>query len=399
MKRTISYGSSGDDVKELQKALNENGYSLSLDGKFGAATQAALKDYQKKNNLSVDGIAGTQTWSSLNKKSGSSVSGTQGNFTYKVSKPVYEKSKDVIHAEKDLKQWEDNKPTEYNSKYSQKIDEILNAIINREDFDYKLSADPLYEQYKELYINNGKKAMMDTIGQSTALTGGYSNSYAQAVGNEVYNDYLMQLDDVALDLRDMAFKEYKEETGKLMDDVSLLRSLDGDDYKKYLNELERYYNDGDYLLKKLANMNDQEFEMFTKELESWENDRNFAFENYQDSLDRAEFEEEMAFKRAEAQRDQQNKDRSYAQSNSKSAFSVLEKLKEEKKKSKEAKKDSGTDKKEYIIYPKSYKEFYDRTGVSTILTKEEFDTSPDYKSEYKYDYLNYLKAMYDKYKE
>ncbi len=397
MARTISYGSSGDDVRALQEALNKNGYSLSVDGQFGSKTQAAVMDYQRKNGLSVDGIAGAQTWGALNGSSGNSAStSSQNGFKYTVERPEYSKSQDVISAENELKQWENNKPSDYNSKYSDKIDEILNSIINREEFDYKLSGDPMYEQYKELYINNGKKAMMDTIGKSTALTGGYANSYAQTVGNEVYNDYLLQLDEIALDLRDRAYEEYKDETDKLMDDVSLLRSLDGDDYEKYLNELERYYNDGDYLLQKLANMSDREFEMFAQELENWENDRSLAFDNYIDALDREEFNREMEFKEAEARRDQQNQDRNYALAVQRAAQSAA-KAEEDKKDDED--KDEESEGKEYVIYPKTYQEFYDRTGVSNILTKEEFNASSEYKAEFDYDYLKYLKKMYDKYKE
>ena len=56
--KQVSYGSQGSDVTELQKLLNNNGYSLDVDGIFGDNTQAAVKDYQQKNNLDVDGIVG-----------------------------------------------------------------------------------------------------------------------------------------------------------------------------------------------------------------------------------------------------------------------------------------------------------------------------------------------------
>ena len=62
---TIKYGSSGSAVKELQKKLNENGYNLAVDGRFGSATRSAVKDYQKKQGLAVDGIVGKNTWGSL----------------------------------------------------------------------------------------------------------------------------------------------------------------------------------------------------------------------------------------------------------------------------------------------------------------------------------------------
>ena len=51
---TLSYGSSGSAVRQLQSALNKAGYGLAVDGIFGAKTQAAVRDYQRKNpNLSI----------------------------------------------------------------------------------------------------------------------------------------------------------------------------------------------------------------------------------------------------------------------------------------------------------------------------------------------------------
>lgn len=63
---TLKVGSKGEDVKFLQIRLNEKGnYKLSTDGIFGAKTEEAVKDFQKKNKLVVDGIVGTKTWSLL----------------------------------------------------------------------------------------------------------------------------------------------------------------------------------------------------------------------------------------------------------------------------------------------------------------------------------------------
>ncbi len=387
--KTISYGSSGSEVKKLQEKLNSKGYSLEVDGQFGAKTQAAVRDYQKKNNLSVDGIVGNATWGSLNNTNsstkGSPVTSTQSKgWSYNVAKPTYKKSDSVLNAEKQLVDWEASKPKDYSSRYTDEIDEILKTILNRGEFDYSLSADPMYEQYKELYMQNGKKAMMDTIGRSSALTGGYGSSYATTAGNQAYQDYLTQLNDVALDLREMAYREYKDEHSALLDDVELLRSLDGDDYEKYLQELSQYYNDGDYLLKKLSNMSDSEYETFVTQLESWESDRAQAFKQYQDALDRDEFEKEMAFKKAEAARDQANADRSYALAASKAAASSSKKSEEEEEKSKKT---------GIVFYPTTYKEFYLKTGVSTILTEVEFASSSTYRKAYK-SYENYLKEMF-----
>lgn len=56
----------GDDVKALQTMLNEaNGANLAVDGKFGTATEKAVKSYQKLKGLVVDGKAGKNTITAL----------------------------------------------------------------------------------------------------------------------------------------------------------------------------------------------------------------------------------------------------------------------------------------------------------------------------------------------
>jgi peptidoglycan hydrolase-like protein with peptidoglycan-binding domain len=65
-------GSRGDDVRTLQTLLNENGYSLAVDGIFGSRTDGAVRDYQARKGLVVDGIVGPKTWGALlSKDSGS----------------------------------------------------------------------------------------------------------------------------------------------------------------------------------------------------------------------------------------------------------------------------------------------------------------------------------------
>ena len=57
----LKRGSKGDDVIELQNQLNKLGYSLEADGIFGGQTETAVKDFQSKNGLDVDGIVGSVT--------------------------------------------------------------------------------------------------------------------------------------------------------------------------------------------------------------------------------------------------------------------------------------------------------------------------------------------------
>jgi peptidoglycan hydrolase-like protein with peptidoglycan-binding domain len=56
-------GSSGEAVRELQQALKGLGYDVgSIDGQFGARTEAAVKAFQKAKAITADGIVGDVTW-------------------------------------------------------------------------------------------------------------------------------------------------------------------------------------------------------------------------------------------------------------------------------------------------------------------------------------------------
>lgn len=62
---TLKRGASGVYVSTLQALLNKSGSALTVDGKFGPKTQAAVKAYQKAKALKVDGVVGPVTWGAL----------------------------------------------------------------------------------------------------------------------------------------------------------------------------------------------------------------------------------------------------------------------------------------------------------------------------------------------
>ena len=58
----LTYGDKGEEVLRVQTALDRLGYNVGkLDGSYGAYTENAVRRFQKKHGLSVDGIAGTRT--------------------------------------------------------------------------------------------------------------------------------------------------------------------------------------------------------------------------------------------------------------------------------------------------------------------------------------------------
>lgn len=62
----LQKGSKGETVKALQRLLKVLGYGIStIDGDFGSETNSAVRNYQSKNKLTVDGVVGEKTWGKL----------------------------------------------------------------------------------------------------------------------------------------------------------------------------------------------------------------------------------------------------------------------------------------------------------------------------------------------
>ena len=89
------YGSRGSEVSTIQEKLKRWGYyNGSVDGIYGTQTVAAVKKFQQKNGLTVDGIAGQKTLAAMginssSSSSGSSSSGTNSSDVTLLSKLIY----------------------------------------------------------------------------------------------------------------------------------------------------------------------------------------------------------------------------------------------------------------------------------------------------------------------
>lgn len=241
---TLRRGSSGDEVIKLQTALKNAGYSIDVDGKYGPQTESITKEYQKANGLSVDGIAGNQTLGKLyggsttTAPSATTPSPTQTNnsFEYKnFEYPDINESETVKQADAMLQQFMANNK---GSAWTDLLNDKVNEINNYGPFSYDLNSDALYQQYKDQYITQGQMAMMDTMGQAQAMTGGYGNSYAQTVGQQTYQGYLQQLNDKVPELYQLALNQYIQGKDDLYNQASLFATMEQNDMDKYYKELD-----------------------------------------------------------------------------------------------------------------------------------------------------------------
>lgn len=143
------------------------------------------------------------------------------------------------------------------------IDDILNQRMNREKFSYDLNGDALYQQYKDKYINQGRMAMQDTIGQASAMTGGYGNSYAATAGNQAYQASLQNLNDIVPQLYQMALDQYNQETQDLNDKYSLLSNDRSNEYGMWGDKRNALVADRDYMANDYLNKYNQEYGQYT----------------------------------------------------------------------------------------------------------------------------------------
>lgn len=260
---TLRRGSTGDEVKKLQQALG-----ITADGIYGNQTESKVREYQQKNGLSVDGIAGNQTLGSLF-ATAPAATAPQTNTSYKYEEfkyDPYEKSDVVKEAEAMIQQQMANKPGEFSSNWQSQLDETLNKILNREKFSYDLNGDALYQQYKDQYTTQGQMAMMDTMGQAQAATGGYGNSYAQSVGQQTYQGYLQELNDRVPELYQLALNQYNQEGQNLKDQASMLDSLTQQDYEKHRDKVSDYYTELDYLTGRADTLSKNEYDKYLDDI-------------------------------------------------------------------------------------------------------------------------------------
>ncbi len=92
----------------------------------------------------------------------------------------------------------------------------LGDIQGYKDFQYDLNGDLLYQQAVDNYSMLGQQAMADATANAAALTGGYANSYAASVGNQAYQQYLTQVNNMIPQFQQMALNTWQSGFDRLM---------------------------------------------------------------------------------------------------------------------------------------------------------------------------------------
>lgn len=189
----------------------------------------------------------------------------------------YSPNASVRKAQDLLNQHLGTKPGAYQSQWQGQLDDQVNSILNREKFDYDLNADALFQQYKDNYTRQGQLAMMDTMGQAAALTGGYGNSYAQNVGQQAYQGYLQQLNDKVPEFYQMAQNQYNLEGQQMLDNAALLAQQEARERELYESAYSKWLSERDYLSGRYDSERNYDYGMFT-------DNRDFAYQQERDRV-------------------------------------------------------------------------------------------------------------------
>lgn len=119
--------------------------------------------------------------------------------------------------------------------YTDQIQEMMAQIQNRDKFSYDVDSDTMFQQALASAMSSGKTAMQDTIGQASALTGGYGSTYATTAGNQAYNNFIQDAYDNLPQYYQMALEAYQMEGDEMYRQLGMLTDADATEYERMYN--------------------------------------------------------------------------------------------------------------------------------------------------------------------
>lgn len=153
----------------------------------------------------------------------------------------YHPSESVTAAGNALKELQENRPGDYESKYQDRIDAALDDLSGKKDFSYNYVNDPLYHQYAQVYTQNAHNASADAAAQAAALTGGYGSSYAASVAQQAYQQQIGALNLAIPTLYQLALDTYDSSGDALVTRLDQLSAQEQNAQGLYNQKLSDYY--------------------------------------------------------------------------------------------------------------------------------------------------------------
>lgn len=222
---------------------------------FGLSVLSLKKDY---NNAATaeQRLLANQAANELRKSYGNYSGGADGG-SFRLESKLNRRSDDLLDQIGSFGSFSYDEAPAYENAFAQQQKDLLDRILNREDFSWSKETDPQWSSYKKSYLREGDRATANALAQASAASGGRPSSYAVNAATQAGDYYAAKLNDVIPTLYQQAYERYLDEYNMKMKDLNAVNQQEQLDYAKYLDRLGQFNTD-----------------------------RGFAYQNYADDYDR-----------------------------------------------------------------------------------------------------------------
>lgn len=222
---------------------------------FGLSVLSLKKDY---NNAATaeQRLLANQAANELRKSYGNYSGGADGG-SFRLESKLNRRADDLLGQIGSFGSFSYGEAPTYENTFAQQQKDLLDRILNREDFSWSRETDPQWSSYKKSYLREGDRATANALAKASAASGGRPSSYAVNAATQAGDYYATKLNDVIPTLYQQAYERYLDEYNMKLKDLNAVNQQEQLDYAKYLDRLGQFNTD-----------------------------RGFAYQNYADDYDR-----------------------------------------------------------------------------------------------------------------
>lgn len=222
---------------------------------FGLSVLSLKKDY---NNAATaeQRLLANQAANELRKSYGNYSGGADGG-SFRLESKLNRRADDLLGQIGSFGSFSYDEAPTYENAFAQQQKDLLDRILNREDFSWSKETDPQWSSYKKSYLREGDRATANALAQASAASGGRPSSHAVNAATQAGDYYATKLNDVIPTLYQQAYERYLDEYNMKLKDLNAVNQQEQLDYAKYLDRLGQFNTD-----------------------------RGFAYQNYADDYDR-----------------------------------------------------------------------------------------------------------------
>ena len=222
---------------------------------FGLSVLSLKKDYNNATTAEQRLLA-NQAANELRKSYGNYSGGADGG-SFRLESKLNRRSDDLLDQLGSFGSFSYDEAPTYENAFAQQQKDLLDRILNREDFSWSKETDPQWSSYKKSYLREGDRATANALAQASAASGGRPSSHAVNAATQAGDYYATKLNDVIPTLYQQAYERYLDEYNMKLKDLNAVNQQEQLDYAKYLDRLGQFNTD-----------------------------RGFAYQNYADDYDR-----------------------------------------------------------------------------------------------------------------